>query len=302
MQPVSRGVTICAPAKINLFLHVGDRGADGFHALESLVAFTQCGDRLEMHGADDLTLTVSGIFGAAVPSGASNLVLRAAHALRERMGTAAGARIVLEKNIPVAAGLGGGSADAASVLRALNLLWNCGLSEDVLVAIAAELGSDIPACVLSRPLWMAGRGERVMRIDPFPSLAVVLVNPGVSVPTAPVFAKLRERTGLGAVETPFQRLETVWDMEAYLEGTRNDLEAPAREDAPIIGDVLHALGEEPGCILARMSGSGATCFGLFDGRHFALRSAENLAVGNPTWWVRATRIAAADIGAPHWMA
>jgi 4-diphosphocytidyl-2-C-methyl-D-erythritol kinase len=149
---------------------------------------------------------------------------------------------------------------------------------------------------------MEGRGERVERVHVLPTLAVLLVNPGIAVPTGAVFGKLGRRTGIGMAEKPRQPLETLWDVDAYLDGTQNDLEGPSLQAAPAITEVLDALEDEDGCVIARMSGSGATCFGLFDGRHLALRAAENLAVEHPTWWVRATRIAPPDIGAPHWLA
>src|SRR6185503_986486 len=155
-------VTVRAPAKLNLFLHVGDKRPDGYHALQSLVAFADIGDVLEIAPAPELSLTITGPFAAQVPGGATNLVLKAARALAERYAPAPlGASIALEKNLPVAAGLGGGSADAAAALRALNRLWALEQSEDELIALAQEFGSDVPACVLSRPCWMEGRGERV---------------------------------------------------------------------------------------------------------------------------------------------
>ncbi len=287
-----------APAKLNLFLHVGDKRPDGYHALQSLVAFADIADGLELAPASDLTLSVSGPFAAQVPRGSANLVLKAARALSERFSSAPlGASIALEKNLPVAAGLGGGSADAAAVLRALNLLWSLDRSEDELVELARSLGSDVPACVLSRPCWMEGRGERVSATPPLPPLETILVNPGVLLPTESVFAALNARTGTSAMEPP-GRIETVWDLVAYLEDAGNDLETPATLLQPAIDQVLEALHHEPACVFAQMSGSGATCFGLFHGREFALGAAERIALDHPEWWVRATRIAAPDIGVP----
>lgn len=291
-------VRVRAPAKLNLFLHVGDKRPDGYHALQSLVAFSDAGDVLEFAPASDLSLTVSGSFAAQVPRGATNLVLKAARALSERFSAAPlGAEIALEKHLPVAAGLGGGSADAAAVLRALNLLWSLGRSEDELVELARTLGSDVPACVLSRSCWMEGRGEQVSDTLPLPPLDMVLVNPGVALPTEGVFAALNARTGTSAMEPP-GRIETVWDLVTYLEDAGNDLEAPATRLQPVIDDVLEALHHEPACVFAQMSGSGATCFGLFQDRDYALGAAERLALDHPGWWVRATCIAPPDIGAP----
>jgi 4-diphosphocytidyl-2-C-methyl-D-erythritol kinase len=287
---------VVAPAKLNLFLHVGDRRPDGYHALQSLVAFTDTGDALQLEAASDLTLTVSGPFAAQIPRGEDNLVLKAARALADESSSSPrGASIALEKNLPVAAGLGGGSSDAAAVLRGLNLLWSLGRSEDELVELGRTLGSDVPACVLARPCWMEGRGEQVFATTQLPPLEVVLVNPGVLLPTAGVFTSLNARTGTSAMEPP-GRIETLWDLVSYLQDSGNDLEAPATRIQPIIDDVLEALHHEPACVFAQMSGSGATCFGLFDGREYAQGAAERIALDHPGWWVRATRIAPPDIG------
>jgi 4-diphosphocytidyl-2-C-methyl-D-erythritol kinase len=207
------------------------------------------------------------------------------------------AHITLEKNLPVAAGLGGGSADAAAALRGLNAFWNLGLSESALLELAAMLGSDVPACLLSRPCWMEGRGERVHEVPALPNFPLVLVNPGVMVPTGPIFANLNARTGVGAMQPP-GALQSVWDLVGYLADAANDLEAPACRFAPLIEEVLSAIDREPGCVLAQMSGSGATCFGLFEQEQFALGAAERMAQDHPEWWVRVTRLAVPDIGAP----
>jgi len=296
----SRGISICAPAKLNLFLHVGELRSDRYHALESLVVFAEASDRLELLPAPELSLKITGPFRAQVPKGDNNLVLKAARALNE-FGGKRGAEITLEKNLPVAAGLGGGSADAAAVLRALNVLWHLDRPESELIEIAAALGSDVPACLLSQPCWMEGRGEQVRKTPPLPQLAAVLVNPGVQVPTAGVFAALNARTGLGQMQPPAASISSLWDMVAYLDDATNDLEAPACRLHPVIDEVLEALSQEPGCVVAQMSGSGATCFGLFDGDSFARGGAERIALEHPEWWVRATRIADADIGTPHWI-
>jgi len=291
-------VAVRAPAKLNLFLHVGDKRPDGYHALQSLVAFADMSDVLEIAPASELSLTITGPFAAQVPRGTTNLVLRAARALAERCAHAPlGASIALEKNLPVAAGLGGGSADAAAALRALNRLWALHRSEDELIELARELGSDVPACVLSRPCWMEGRGEHVSPTVSLPPLHLVLVNPGVLLPTASVFASLNARTGISAMEPP-GHIETLWDLVAYLEDSGNDLESPATHLQPDIDHVLEALHHEPGCVFALMSGSGATCFGLFNDREYAEGAAGRIAQDHPHWWVKATRIAAPDIGAP----
>jgi len=294
-----RALSVLAPAKINLFLHVGEKRDDGYHALESLAVFAELGDRMEFAPAAELTLNIAGPFAQRLAAEKNNLVLGAARALAAiRPDEPLGAAIVLEKNLPVAAGLGGGSADAAASLRGLNGLWHLDLPDADVLEVAARLGSDVPACLLSRPCWMEGRGERVRPLPAMPRFPVILVNPGILVPTARVFADLNARTGTGAMQPPTD-IRTVWDLVAYLDHAVNDLEAPACRLAPMIEDVLAALDHEPGCVLAQMSGSGATCFGLFEQQEFALGAARRIAQDHPEWWVRATHIAGPDIGAPR---
>lgn len=289
-------VSVFAPAKINLFLHVGEKREDGYHALESLVAFAETGDRLEIEPGDGLSLDIAGPFANRLLRDDNNLALKAARALQGMKGSL-GAAIALQKNIPVAAGLGGGSADAAATLRGLNAFWDLDLSESALLEIAATLGSDVPACVLSRACWMEGRGEFVKEVPALPNFPIILVNPGVMVPTGPIFADLNARTGIGAMPPPGV-MQNVWDLVGYLADAANDLEAPACRFAPLIEDALSALDREPGCVLAQMSGSGATCFGLFEQEQFAVGAAERVAQDHPEWWVRVTRIASPRIGEP----
>ena len=297
---LARRGSVRAPAKINLFLHVGDKRSDGYHALESLVVFAETSDRLEFTPASGLTLKITGPFGKALSRDKDNLVLKAARVLQAKYPhEGQGAHIALEKNLPLASGIGGGSADAAATLRGLNGLWGLELPEDELLDIAAEIGSDVPACLLSSPCWMEGRGERVTKLAAMPPFELVLVNPGVAVPTGPVFAALNARTGIRAMAPP-PVLASVWELVAYLADAGNDLEGPAGRFAPVIEDVLAALGHEPACVLAQMSGSGATCFGLFDGSVYAAGAAERIAQEHPHWWVKSTRIAAPGIGAPEW--
>ena len=284
-----------APAKINLFLHVGDKRPDKFHELESLVVFSEFGDTLTFEDAADLALSVTGAFGRYVPPGEDNLIFRAARLLSDGK-AGLGAAMTLEKNIPVAAGVGGGSADAAAALRGLNALWGLGHSENALAALGAQLGSDVPACVLSRSCWMAGRGERIAEVPSLPRIAMVLVNPGIAVPTGPVFASLNARTGTGAIAPPQRPIESLWELVRYLDSSENDLEAPACAIAPIIDDVLGAIAHEPGCVMAQMSGSGATCFGLFDGEDYAKGAADRIARDHNDWWAVATHISGCVIG------
>ena len=267
------GVNVFAPAKINLFLHAGEKRPDGYHALESLIAFAEVADRIQIEAAAEFSLSVSGPFEAVLPKTEDNIVLRAARALGHRAGVERGAAIRLEKNLPVAAGIGGGSADAAAVLRGLKLLWQ--LDQLDLFPLAAELGSDVPACLLSRPCWVEGRGEIITALPPLPRLSTVLVNPGVALSTAAVFAALNMRSGTGAIQ-PAKALESLWDVIGYLGDAGNDLEAPACQLAPVIQEVLSAFDREPGCALAAMSGSGSTCFAFFHEHDFARGAAEQV--------------------------
>lgn len=256
-----------APAKINLALHVTGRRADGYHLLDSLVVFTALGDRVGVSpGA--ASLTVTGPFADAVPVGEDNLCLRALRSV------GAEARIVLDKHLPPASGIGGGTADAAAVLRAL------GRAPDR----PETLGADLPACLLSQPLRMRGVGEIVQPIA-LPDLHLVLVNPRVETPTPAVFAAMDRRDG-----TPLPDLPGFADASAlvgWLGATRNDLQPPALHLRPVIGQCLAALDGQ-GAQLARMSGSGATCFGIFPDAPSAQAAAQAIATACPGWWVRAT--------------
>jgi 4-diphosphocytidyl-2-C-methyl-D-erythritol kinase len=267
-----------APAKVNLYLHVTGRRADGYHLLDSLAVFPAVGDRLRAAPAEALSLTVAGEFGAALAGEADNLVLRAARAL----GGTQGARIKLEKHLPVASGIGGGSADAAAALRLLCRLWGRppAAASIALAPIALALGADVPVCLASRPARMGGVGETLTPAPGLPPAGMVLVNPGVSLATAAVFCA---RTG--GYSAPAE-LPAAWPDAAAMAGElarlRNDLQSPAIALRPVIGTVLSDLAAVPGCLLARMSGSGATCFGLFPDAATAEAAARALA--RPGWW------------------
>lgn len=279
-----------APAKVNLFLHVGDKRPDGFHDLESLVVFADVGDLLQFAPANELTLSLAGPFAAGLQSDSDNLALRAARALAARAKSSAGAAITLTKNLPIASGIGGGSADAAATLRGLVKLWKLNILTGDLRSIAEEVGSDVPVCVASKSAWMEGRGEKVSPVARLPGMAMVLVNPGVAVSTADVFRALKSRRGTGAVGHA-GRMAQPAELITFLKTTANDLEVPARAIAPVIGVVLSELSRMPGIELCRMSGSGATCFGLFADDGAAQMAATALSHSHPQWWVQATRIA-----------
>lgn len=261
-------------AKVNLALHVRARRADGYHDIESLFAFAAHGDVLSAALADDVTLVVTGPFAGALAGEDDNLVLRAARALRDAAAPGAGAALALEKSLPVAAGLGGGSADAAAALRLLARLWGIAADDPRLMIIAASLGADVPACLASVTLRGEGRGDDLDLLDgaSLTGTPMLLVNPGVPLATPPVFAGWdRIDRGPLAAGDP---------LAAALAG-RNDLEAPAIALAPVIANVLAALAAQPGVVLSRMSGSGATCFALFESGT-ALRAAA--AAIDPAWW------------------
>jgi 4-diphosphocytidyl-2-C-methyl-D-erythritol kinase len=270
-----------APAKINLALHVRAREPDGYHRLETIFAFARDGDFVSAAPSSDLTLQVVGPFANSLSAGPDNLVLRAAAALRDAAGVRAGAAITLRKDLPVASGIGGGSADAAAVLRLLARAWG---TEVPLEPIAAALGSDVPACLVGRPVRGEGRGEMLTPLPPasMSGLSLLLINPGVPLPTGPVFAAWDgiDRGALAHGDP----------LAAALAG-RNDLEAPAIGLCPVIGDLLTWLRGRIGIMLARMSGSGATCFALFE-QADDLAAAERAARADwPQAWCLATALA-----------
>jgi 4-diphosphocytidyl-2-C-methyl-D-erythritol kinase len=264
-----------APAKVNLYLHVTGKRADGYHLLDSLAVFPDVGDRVEVEAADALSLSLGGPFGDVLRGEPGNLLLKAAEALAPGRGAA----LALEKNLPVASGIGGGSADAAAALRALCRLWDVKGAD--LPGIALSLGADVPVCLYAAPARMQGIGEVLAPAPRLPDFGMVLVNPGVAVPTPAVF---KARKG---GFTPAPMLPAMWPnagaMAADLKRCGNDLQAAAISLEPVIGEVLAALNAMPGALLARMSGSGATCFALFPAAAEARAAAAALAV-HSGWW------------------
>jgi 4-diphosphocytidyl-2-C-methyl-D-erythritol kinase len=285
---VTGGLEEYAPAKVNLALHVLGRRADSYHLLDSLVVFAGVGDVLRAEPADTLSLRLAGPFAAALAEEPDNLVLRAARALAAAAGIEPRAHVVLEKHLPVASGIGGGSADAAAGLRLLARLWNVRLGAQELAALGLMLGSDIPVCLAGRPARMGGVGETLQPAPALPHCGLALVNPGRKLATAAVFQARR-----GAFSPPLD-LPAAWReagaMAADLARLGNDLEGPAQSLAPEIGAVLAALRAAPRCLLARMSGSGATCFGLFATGAQAAAAAAGLA--RPGWWTWGGALAA----------
>ncbi|MEL6258084.1 MAG: 4-(cytidine 5'-diphospho)-2-C-methyl-D-erythritol kinase [Pseudomonadota bacterium] len=278
-----------APAKVNLYLHVGPPKADGRHDLCSWTVFAdhRAADRLTVAAAPDFSLQVEGPTAGDAGAIDDNLVARAAKALAGAAGIAPGVSITLEKRLPVAAGIGGGSADAGAALRLLRTLWSVGDVQTCL-DIAAGLGGDVPAAFVSRPVLMRGEGERVSPAPPAPPLPAVLVNPGFPCPTGPVFRRYDESAPAALVETDPPGFETTMAAIDWLAGQRNDLESPALALAPDIQGVLDALASLQGARLVRMSGSGATCFALFESEDAAVSAAAGLSEARPEWWVRPT--------------
>lgn len=262
-----------APAKLNLALHVTGRRSDGYHLLDSLVAFAGVGDVVHLTDGP-LSLTMRGPFADALTAGDDNLCLRAARLV------GAEAAITLDKNLPVASGIGGGSADAAAVLRGLARMGHR------LPSATERLGADVPVCVLSRPARMQGLGDVITPLPALPRTAVVLANPGIAVSTPQVFASLDMRQNPPLPDIP--RFADLTDLAGWLASTRNDLEAPACAIAPVIRQVLDALAAS-GAAFARMSGSGATCFGLFERHPDAAKTAD--ALTRHGWWAVATELA-----------
>jgi 4-diphosphocytidyl-2-C-methyl-D-erythritol kinase len=287
------GFAVFAPAKVNLYLHVTGRRVDGYHLLDSLVAFADIGDRVTARPASDLSLTVSGPEAASLAGrGEDNLAMRAARLLAHEAGVVAGAALHLEKHLPIAAGIGGGSSDAAATLLALSRLWGLSLGKDALIRLGLMLGADVPACLAGMPVWVSGVGERVEPAAPLPSAGILLANPRRPLATPAVFAARGGPFGAAGRFAPMPGNAT--GLATVLASRRNDLTAAATILMPEIADLLEALAVLPGALLARMSGSGATCFALFEDRAAAARARDLLAAAQPGLWCAAGGLIAAD--------
>lgn len=280
-----------APAKVNLYLHVGPLRRDGLHDLASLFVFAEGGDVIRVEPAKTLSLAVTGPFAPVLKDlpPEKNLVFRAARLLAERCGVRAGAAITLEKNLPVAAGVGGGSADAAAALRALQRLWRATIGEAALSRLAFTLGADVPACLARAPVNVAGAGEILSKGPALPPLWICLVNPRVEMPTGPIFRAFDRavRAPAKPVCDAFRVMNYAMLREAMAR-TRNDLEPFAMARAPVVRRAIDALAAAPGAIAARMSGSGSTCFALFSSRESAARAAA--AARACGWWAMASAL------------
>ena len=281
-------------AKVNLTLRVVGRRTDGYHDIESVVAFADCADHLTLTPGSELDLRTSGPLAEACGATSDNLVIKAAHLLRERVPDLKVGSFTLEKVLPVAAGIGGGSADAAAALRLLAQLNGLAFDDQRLREVALATGADVPVCLASRPCDMTGVGESLMPLS-LPIMPCVMVNPRVPVATKDVFKALGLRNGELLVGATDVLRGTAWpeagasveDWVEVLAASSNDLEAPATRIQPIIGDVISALSATNGAWLARMSGSGATCFAIYENTADAGRAAEKIRQDHPEWWVHA---------------
>lgn len=271
-----------AAAKLNLILHVTGQRSDGYHLLDSYVAMADIGDRITVSPADELSLNCTGPFAPDISSGPDNLVMRAAHLFD----ISKGAHIQLEKNLPASSGIGGGSSDAAATIRALSQLWSQPVPA---LSKLLQLGADIPVCMSSQLTRMRGIGDQLEMLGPPPQFPIILVNPRQGVSTPAVFNALASKQNPPVLEAmPDPRNREAWLL--WLSKQRNDLEVPAQNLVPVIRDVLAALRAAPGVALARMSGSGATCFALMQNDAARDALAAKLRQTHPDWWIASTRI------------
>ena len=287
--------TVAAPAKVNLTLHVTGRRTDGYHVLDSIVGFAAVYDHITLSPSESLTLSVSGPEAAHVPSTEDNLAVRAVRFLASELNVNDSVHLALEKHIPVSAGLGGGSADAAAALKAAQKLWGRQMDSPVIdPAMTVDLGADVPVCYFGRPARVTGIGDMVTLLPPWPETWLVLVNPRVPLPTAQVFT-----TFAGPMDPADKSLvvrgwsKSAADFVGVLNRGRNSLTDAAVSLVPQIGEVLAALESTSNCLLARMSGSGPTCFGLFAADPEAQAAADQIAAQAPEWWVQAAKLLSA---------
>ncbi|SNY92448.1 4-diphosphocytidyl-2-C-methyl-D-erythritol kinase [Cohaesibacter sp. ES.047] len=285
-QPLKEtALSLKAPAKVNLALHITGQREDGFHTLDSLVVFGGAFDRLVFEPSDRLHLSVTGPFADGLRQEPDNLMVRAARLLAKDLNIPAKAELSLEKHLPISAGVGGGSADAAATLLGLLRLWERTIKDEKLRTIALKLGSDVPMCLEGACLRATGIGDTLEEGPRLPKdVGLVLINPRVPISTPTIFKKLKRKTNdsMGPIPSAFLSAMALAD---WLSDQRNDLQMAAIEQAPVIETVLQALGDDGDCLFARMSGSGATCFGLFQSIKHAEYAARRLAFTHPNWWV-----------------
>jgi 4-diphosphocytidyl-2-C-methyl-D-erythritol kinase len=281
-------IGMLAPAKINLFLHINGKRADGYHTLQSLIFFGDIGDRVMVEVATQNSLTASGVYAEFLPPPSDNLMMKALEALQQCEPRTPPLRIQLKKNLPIASGMGGGSADAAALLRAAQALSEHAVPEELLQKLLLSLGAEMPVCYASKPSLVQGMGDKVSHWPDLPEWGIVLVNPNVALPTQEAFAAMEPMEFLSAREFVIPRHAEEWEVLAM--HTQNNMTAAAIRRVPAVASVLGVLDAIPECFVARMSGSGATCFGLFKHREMALAAAQALSAEYPEWWVKAGEI------------
>jgi 4-diphosphocytidyl-2-C-methyl-D-erythritol kinase len=281
-MPTRKMIKVTAHAKVNLTLHVVGQRANGYHELQSLVCLTEFGDQIHLSPAADFSFQVIGPNASGIPVDESNLVVQAAKFMAQKHSKSLDCHIILEKNLPMASGIGGGSSDAAAVMRALSQYFSVPLPN---VDELMTLGADIPVCMTTGLTLMEGAGEDVTQLSAAPNWGVVLVNPNVGVSTPAVFNALNSKRNLPMQDVAENCVDIAW-----LGDQRNDLEPPAMAIVPEVGAVVDAISAAPHCQMARMSGSGATCFGVFADIKHANAAAERLQRAHPDWWVVSTKI------------
>ena len=284
-------LTIFAPAKINLYLHITGRLDNGYHTLDSLVVFADIGDRVEIEPATDFQFRVDGPYaGGFSPKeldsspNSSNLIVQAVWSLARAAQKVPNIRATLTKNLPLASGLGGGSSDAAAVIWGLLEWWGLSSQAHYLPGLMARLGADVPVCLPCKPARVRGIGDILDPAPPMPEVAVVLVHPGKACPTSDVFSRFNG--GLKEAQNMPQNLDSFENLVSFLKNQENDLYSAARTTVPEIDNAINALSSQKGCAIARLSGAGATCFGLFESEALAQNAANNIAAENPDWWVK----------------
>ncbi len=283
----SKVISMAAPAKINLYLNIIGKLNETYHELDSLVGFATYGDKVFVRDCEDFRLEISGPFSQMLPPEKNNLVIKAAKELARETNYARGAYIKLVKNLPISSGIGGGSADAAATLKALNRLWGIKLKKEDLMTVGLKLGSDVPVCVKGKPARIGGRGEKIFSFEGFPKCGILLVNPRVPIPTIDVFKTFQGKYS-NYVEIP--KINDIEALIEFLSTQKNDLQETSVKIAPVLQVILNILSDEPNCRLARVSGSGATCFGIFNDEHSAALSARAISSRFKEWWLKPTQL------------
>ncbi len=278
-------ITVFAPAKINLFLHITRRLGNGYHSIDSLVAFADIGDYIIIEHASSFLFNIEGKFAKDLQNDSdNNLVVKAAKSLAQITGNLPNVKITLKKNLPVSSGIGGGSSDAAAVIWGLQELWSLAHDADYVLPLMTRLGADVPVCQYCKPTLMRGIGDIISSAPPMPEIPILLINPMIPCSTSDVFLRYDITTIGNNMKLP-KRFKSVFDLVKFLNATNNDLLEPATKLIPEIDNVINSLNAQNKCLLSRMSGAGASCFGLFENIEDAKLSAKVIKEENPDWWV-----------------